>query len=77
MQIIGNMYPIPDQEIKVYVGRILKGMNAEQMRDILVRKWSYTDKIKAKIRQLSDSYAEKRFMDLVKSKRIIAKQNCP
>ncbi|PVX48804.1 type III restriction enzyme [Balneicella halophila] len=75
MQIIGNMYPIPDQEIKVYVGRILKGMNAEQMRDILVRKWSYTDKIKAKIRQLSDSYAEKRFMDLVKSKRIITKQN--
>lgn len=75
MQIIGNMYPIADQEIKVYVGRILKGMNAEQMRDILVRKWSYTDKIKAKIRQLADSYAEKRFMDLVKSKRIITKQN--
>ena len=75
MQIIGNMYPIPDQEIKVYVGRILKGMNAEQMRDILVRKWSYTDKIKAKIRQLADSYAEIRFMDLVKSKRIITKQN--
>ncbi len=75
MQIIGNMYPIADQEIKIYVGRILKGMNAEQMRDILVRKWSYTDKIKAKIRQLSDSYAEKRFMDLIKSKRIIAKQN--
>lgn len=75
MQIIGNMYPIPDQEIKVYVGRILKGMNAEQMRDILVRKWSYTDKIKAKIRQLSDSYAETRFMDLIKSKRITAKEN--
>ena len=75
MQIIGNMYPIPDQEIKVYVGRILKGMNAEQMRDILVRKWSYTDKIKAKIRQLSDKYAETRFMDLIKSKRITAKGN--
>lgn len=75
MQIIGNMYPIPDQEIKVYVGRILKGMNAEQMRDILVRKWSYTDKIKTKIRQLSDSYAETRFMDLIKSKRITTKEN--
>ncbi|SEA39134.1 DEAD/DEAH box helicase [Bizionia paragorgiae] len=75
MQIIGNMYPIPDQEIKVYVGRILKGMNAEQMRDILVRKWSYTDKIKAHIRKLSDAYAETRFMDLIKSKRITAKEN--
>lgn len=75
MQIIGNMYPIPDQEIKVYVGRILKSMNAEQMRDILVRKWSYTDKIKSKIRQLSDSYAENRFLDLIKTKRITAKDN--
>ena len=75
LQIIGNMYPIPDQEIKIYVGRILNSMNAEQMRDILVRKWSYTDKIKSKIRELSDSYAETRFMDLIKSKRITAKDN--
>jgi type III restriction enzyme len=73
MQIIGNMYPIPDQEIKVYIGRILKSMNTEQLRDILVRKWSYTDKIKSKIRQLSDTYAEGRFMDLLKSKKISTK----
>jgi type III restriction enzyme len=75
MQIIGNMYPIPDQEIKVYIGRILNSMNTEQLRDILVRKWSYTDKIKAKIRLLSDSYAEGRFMDLIKSKKIRTKVN--
>ena len=75
MQIVGNMYPIPDQEIKVYVGRILKGMNTEQLRDILVRKWSYTDKIKSKIRLLSDSYAEGRFMDLIKSKKIKTKNS--
>ena len=75
MQIIGNMYPIPDQEIKVYIGRILNSMNTEQLRDILVRKWSYTDKIKSKIRQLADSYAEGRFMDLLKSKKINTKAN--
>ncbi len=75
MQIMGNLYPIPDQEIKLYVGRILNGMNAEQMHDILVRKWSYTDKIKEKIRMLSDSYAEKRFMELIKSKKISTKDN--
>lgn len=75
MKIIGNMYPIADQEIKVYIGRILNSMNTEQLRDILVRKWSYTDKIKAKIRQLSDSYAEERFMDLLKSKKINTKAN--
>ena len=75
MQIIGNMYPIPDQEIKVYVGRILNRMNAEQIRDILVKRWSYTDKIKTHIRKLSDTYAETRFSDLIKSKRITAKEN--
>src|SRR5690606_25383959 len=75
MQIIGTMDPIPDQEIKVYIGRVLNNMNTEQLRDILVRKWSYTDKIKAKIRILADSYAEVRFMDLIKSKRINTKGN--
>ncbi len=75
MQIIGNLYPIPDQEIKKYVNRILNGMNAEQIHDILVRKWSYTDKIRDKIRMLSDSYAEKRFMELIKSKKISTKDN--
>lgn len=75
MQIIGNMYPIADQEIKVYINRILSNLSTEQLRDILVRKWSYTDKIKTKIRQLADQYAEGRFMDLIKSKRINTKEN--
>jgi len=75
MQIVGNMYPIPDQEIKVYIGRILKAMNTEQLQDILIRKWSYNDKIKAKIRLLADAYAEGRFMDLIKSKKINTKPN--
>lgn len=75
MQVIGNLYPIPDQEIKVYIGRILNSMSTEQLRDILVRKWSYTDKIRTKIRQLADNYAESRFLELIKSKRITAKQN--
>src|SRR5690625_2323947 len=75
MQLIRNMYPIPDQEIKVYISRVLNSMNTEQLRDVLVRKWSYTDKIKTKIRQLADSYAEGRFMDLLKSKKIITKVN--
>lgn len=75
MQIIGNIYPIADQEIKIYVGRIIKNMNAEQKRDILARKHSYKDKIKDKIRLLSDTYAEKQFLDLIKSKKINTKEN--
>ena len=75
MQIIGNMYPIPDQEIKKYIGRILSSMTAEHLREILVRKWSYTDKIKEKIRFLADNYAEGKFLDFIKSKKIITKKH--
>lgn len=75
MGIVGNMYPIPDQEIKVYISRILKSMNTEQLRDVLVRKYSYTNKIKDKIRLLADLYAEDKFFDLIKSKRVYSKNN--
>jgi len=75
MQIIGKMYPIPDQEIKMYIGRILNSMNTEQLREILVRKESFTTRLKNKIRGLTDLYAEDRFMDLIKSKRITTKEN--
>ncbi|MCO5258593.1 MAG: DEAD/DEAH box helicase family protein [Crocinitomicaceae bacterium] len=75
LQQIGNMYPIPDQEIKIYIDRILNSMNNEQLADILVRKYSYALKIKDKIRQLADTYAELKFMDLIKSKRIYTKSN--
>lgn len=75
MQIVGNMYPIADQEIKIYIGRILNSLSTEQLRDVLVRKWSYKDKIKSKIKQLADTYAEGRFMDLIKAKRINTKAN--
>ncbi len=73
MQSIGNMYPIPDQEIKKYINRVLDSMDTEQLRDILARRWSYTDKIKSKIRQLADAYAEARFADLLKAKIITTK----
>lgn len=75
MQIIGKMYPIPDQEIKKYIGRVLDSMNTEQLREILVRKESFTTRLKNKIRCLTDIYAEDRFMDLIKSKKITAKEN--
>jgi len=72
VQLVGEMYPIPDQEIRVYVERILSQLNAEQLQDILVRKWSYSDKIKAKIRQHADTYAEGQFNDLIKIGKVIA-----
>lgn len=75
MKAVGNMCPIPDQEIKKYIGRIIKSMNSEQKNDAIQKTESYVLKIKSKIRQLADSYAEARFMDLIKSIRINTKGN--
>jgi type III restriction enzyme len=61
MSTIGNLYPIPEQEIKLYINRIVENMSQQQLRDILVRRLSYSDKIKAKIKSHADSYAEERF----------------
>jgi type III restriction enzyme len=69
---IGDMYPIADQEIRVYIERILSSLNAEQLQNILIRKLSYADKIKAKIKQHADSCAESRFNDLIKIGKIQA-----
>lgn len=73
IKLIGNMYPIVDQEIRKYTERILTSLNSEQLQDILVRKWSYADKIKAKVRLLADAYAEEQFNDLVKIGKVVTK----
>jgi type III restriction enzyme len=66
IQIVGNMYPISDQEIRQYTERILASLNPEQLQDVLARKYCYADKIKAKIRLHADAYAEEQFNDMVK-----------
>src|SRR5690625_7855276 len=45
-------------------------MTPGESRDIFVRKYNYTRKRQTKIRQSADSYAEVRFLDLLKSKQI-------
>lgn len=65
VQLIGDMYPISDQEIWAYIERILKELNSEQLQDVLMRKWSYKDKIKDKIREHADKHAEGKFNDLI------------
>mgnify|MGYP005725985209 CR=1 FL=1 len=70
IQIIGNMAPIPDQEIKAYIKRILEGMTNDQLMDCFARKYSYKDKIKQKIRVLADDYAEKEFFKKIDTGKI-------
>ncbi len=63
MQQIGKIYPIPDQQIKKYINRILEDKDAEQLKDFIQRKLTYTDKIKQHINKLSDIHAEKQFIE--------------
>jgi len=63
---IGNLYPIPDQEIRNYVERILHAFtNTEQLRDLLARRYSYAQKIRQKIRSLAEHFAENAFNDKI------------
>lgn len=73
MDIIGNMYPIPDKEIEKYVNRILEDFSDEQFADLADKEYSYTDKIKQKIRSLSDIFAEKKFRDFLDTDKVYIK----
>jgi type III restriction enzyme len=74
-QLIGNMYPIADQEIKVYVERIFSSMSVEQLRDCVEREYSYRDKIKGKINALAVEHAEKIFGDWLAGDRLVVKES--
>jgi type III restriction enzyme len=63
VQLIGNMYPIADQEIKQYVSRIVGAFSEEQIRDCLERDVAYVRKIKEKITNLANIHAYKTFND--------------
>lgn len=60
-QLIGNMYPITDQEVKKYVQRVIESMPPEQIQDCLERDVSYVAKIKQKIKTLTSVHAFKEF----------------
>ncbi|MEX1014332.1 MAG: DEAD/DEAH box helicase family protein [Candidatus Paceibacterota bacterium] len=72
INLIGSMYPIPEEEIKIYINRILSGLNSEQLIHCVQHKYTYKDLIKHKIRGLADEHAEKEFQKKVDTKKIKA-----
>lgn len=74
-KLIGNMYPIPDKEVKFYINRILEQMDADQLKDCLERDFIYATKIKRKINDLTTIHKERRFSDYLDIDRIIIKPN--
>ncbi len=70
MDIIGNMYPISDTEIRKYVSRILEDFTDEQYSDFTNNEYTYTKKIKDKIEELSAAYAEKKFNEYLDTDKV-------
>lgn len=75
MSIIGNLYPIPDKEIEKYICRILEDFNEEQFNDFANNEYTYTDKIKQKIKTLSEQFAEKKFKDFLDIDKVFIKSS--
>ena len=73
MDIIGNMYPIPDKEIEKYITRILEDFTDQQFNDFANNEYTYTDKIKQKIKAHSEAFAEKKFKDFLDTDRVFIK----
>lgn len=73
MDLIGNMFPIPDREIEKYIHRILEDFKEEQFSDLAANEYTYKDKIKYKIIALSEQFAEKKFKDFLDTDKVFIK----
>lgn len=73
MDLIGNMFPIPDKEIEKYINRILEDFRDEQFTDLGSKIYTYKDKIKAKIIALTEAYAESKFNEFLDTDNICIK----
>lgn len=74
-ELVGNLYPITDPEVKEYIRRVVNGMNAEQIRDCIELDVAYVRKIKQKIATLANAHAMKAFTDLLDVDRIVVQPN--
>jgi len=73
IELLGRMDPIPQREIEKFVSRILEDFTDEQFSDFAGHEYSYKDKIKEKIKALSDAYAEKQFRTFIDTDRTYVK----
>ncbi len=73
MDLIGNLFPIPDKEIEKYIHRILEDFSEEQFSDLATNEYTYKDKIKSKIITLSEEFAEKKFKDFLDTDKVFLK----
>ncbi len=71
-QLIGAFNIISDPDLRAYLERVRSHIPADQLPDIMARKHHYASRIKGKIRQLIDRYAERRFYEMIKVRKIVS-----
>lgn len=71
IDLIGKIDPIPHKEIEKYITRILLDFTDEQFTDLLDHEFSYVDKIKSKIKTLSEAFAEQKFKDFLDTDKVV------
>lgn len=71
---LGDMSPIPEPDLKKFVGRIFEDqLTPDQIRDIVNNEFSYISKIKNKISTLTANYAKQKFQELLDANIIFTK----
>lgn len=73
--LVGKMYPIPDQEIKIYIERVLESFNDTAFNHMLNNSTPYAAKIKAAIQNHADTYVRDEFRRELDSDKIILKSS--
>ena len=71
--LVGKMYPIPDQEIQIYIERVLESFDDAAFNHMLNNSTPYAAKIKTAIQNHADTYVHKEFLSKVDSDKIILK----
>lgn len=70
-----TFYPIDDNDVKAYLGRIVESMNSQQRADCLDKDYIYKNKIRDKITTLANTHGAKNFMQWLSSKKIELQPN--
>jgi type III restriction enzyme len=73
MDILGSMLPIPDKEIEKYINRVLEDFGDDQFSAFASNEYTYTEKLKQKIKALSEAFAEKKFREYLDTDKISVK----
>ena len=73
LKAIGDQKPISQKDVSTYVSRILDEMSEVQFRDMVAHQYTYADRIRRKISQLTTLHAQKEFRKLLDTDQVFVK----